>query len=367
MFPTKSIGSFSPLQFQPQPIPTTTTTTTRRIEELRRDLQRLRVQQPLSIVQLQEIIRNGYFRENNQVFVYNIATQHFEPTGENRNTNGSVTTITTARHLEPIITRSYERLSQSEYQQRLQQLDTELNRLGYNNVRFEMREEITRRGGFRHNGVQYGWQGGRIVRLENQTSEERNVQRPTVVVHQQPQVNRVVETKEEEYVRRWEELDGKIQQIKAINFNDFERNQTLETGVFIRNFAKYVYDNQTHDYVRETLSRDEADRIYERIQQMLKHYGYRQTTKLETDSLLDNGLFYRGGYRWVFESRNGAFSKSDQVGQFEELTQDEYQRIYDKVQQSLQQLGFDRFTEVQCNTAIVRGTFERGEFFFVSK
>lgn len=225
-----------------------------------------------------------------------------------------------------------------------------------------MREEITRRGGFKHNGVQYGWKGGRIVRLENQTTEERQVQRPSVVVVQQPSgVNQVVETKEEDYVRRWDELERKVAQIQAGNFNDFERNQTLETGVFIRNGAKYVYDNQTHDYEREMLSRVEADRIHDRIQQLLKHYGYRQATKVETDSLLNNGLFYRGGFRWVFESRNGAFSKSDQVKQFEELTQDEYQRIYDKIQQTLQQLGFDRFTEVQCNSTIVRGSFERGK------
>lgn len=296
------------------------------------------------------------------MYVYNIATQHFEPTGENRNTNGSVTTITTARHLEPIITRSYERLTQTEYQNRLKQLDIELNRLGYNNVRFEMRDEITRRGGFRHNGVQYGWQSGQIVRSENQTTEERHEQRPLVVIPQQPEITRVVETKEEEFVRRWDELERKVQQIQVNNFNDFERNQTLETGVFIRNNAKYIYDNQTHDYVEETLSRREADRIYERIQQLLKHYGYRQTTKAETDSLLDTGLFYRGGYRWVFESVNGAFSKSDQVGQFEELRQDEYQQIYDKVQQTLQKLGFGRFTEVQCNTTIVRGSFERGMY-----
>lgn len=330
---------------------------------MRRDLQRFRVQQPFTTIQLQDIIRNGYFRENNQVFVYNIVTQHFEPTGENRNTNGSVTTITTARHLEPIITRGYERLTQSEYQQRLTQLDAELNRLGYNNVRFEMREEIIRRGGFRHNGVQYGWQEGRIVRLENQTYDERNVQKPTYVIPQQPEVNRVVETKEEEYVRRWDDLEKKIQQIQVGNFNDFERNQTLETGVFIRNGAKYVYDNHTDDYVRETLSKIEVNRIHDRIQQLLKHYGYRQASKIETETLLDNGLFYRGGYRWVFESRNGDFSKSDQVNEFQELTQDEYNRIYDKVQQTLQQLGFGRFTEVQCNSTIVRGSFERGKHY----
>lgn len=320
-------------------------------------------------MQLQNIINTGNFRQNNQVYVYNIASRHFEPTAidSNRNFTNSVTTITTARHLEPINTRTYEQISQTEYQARLRQLDVELRRLGYNNVRFEMRDEITRRGGFRHNGVQFGWQQGAIVRVEshNQTAEEhrRNEERPAVpvvVFQRQPDFERV-ETKDEEFVRRWDELERKVQLIHVGNFNEFERNQTLETGVFIRGGAKYVYNNQTHDYVREALPREEADRIYERIQQLLKHYGYRQTTKSETDALLDNGLFYRGGYRWVFESRNGALIKSDQVGQFEELTQDEYQRIFELVQQTLQRLGFDRQTEVQCNATIVRGSFERGK------
>lgn len=300
---------------------------------------------------------SGGFTHNGFRYLYNTNTRRYEQRdridSEDNQVNvrpdydaGSSYDQHTERvtQIKPLHQRIYEIISDEQYSERLEQIRKELRRLGYTSITDDVYNTTIFSGGFSHDGYKYVWNA---VNGRYENSGHREV------------------SAEQEY----ENINREIRrQLRLIGFGEMssqELNQTMTTGVFVRGGCKYIYNAGTEQYDKLTIDEDEKYKIYLRIKEILKRYGYRQISQRENEALLQQGQLIRGGYRWYYNAQGGTLEKSDFVGENAELTEDEYALIYRKVQDTLRSLGYGQMSRQQCNATISSGSFERGGIFWL--
>lgn len=233
-------------------------------------------------------------------------------------------------------------LTVEEYEERLHRLRDELIRLGYGRLTDEEYNSTIASGGFTHNGYKYIYNAG-SGRFEK-TSK--------------------IEVNDEEYEVIYETLQQKLREIGFGSMCDQEVQQAIKTGVFIRGGNKFVYNAGREQYDRIQITQEERREIFARIQELLRRLGYRLLTQKENEGVLINGHFIRAAHQWIYNIVDGTVVKTIYVGDFAEFTDDEYREIYQKIQDTLRQIGYAQMSEGQCNATITSGTFERGGIYW---
>lgn len=229
-----------------------------------------------------------------------------------------------------------------EYEERLHRLRDELIRLGYDRLTDEEYNATIATGGFTHNGYKYLYNAD-SGRYEKTTK---------------------IEVTDEEYEIIFETLQQKLLEIGFDKMCDQEVKQTINTGVFIRDGSKFVYDSRREQYDKFRITEEERRQIFTRIQEQLRRLGYRLLTPKENERFLFYGNFIRAAYQWIYNMLDGTVEKTIYVGDFAEFTDEEYREIYQKIQDTLRRIGYEQMSGSQCNATIVSGTFERGGIYW---
>lgn len=220
----------------------------------------------------------------------------------------------------------------------MRHIQDELARLGYARLTQNQYNETIASGGFIHNGCQYVYN----------------------VDHQRYEKGKRIDVTETEYNEIFQRLRNQLNENHFGNMNELEINQTITTGAFLRGGYRWMYNTETQRFDRIQIDQDEREQIYNRIQEILQRMSLRQLTQRECQLVLYDGSLNRGGYRWLYNYINGMLVKSDYVGELSELTSDEYEQIYRRIQETLQTLGYSQMSERECNATITSGLFERG-------
>lgn len=233
-------------------------------------------------------------------------------------------------------------LTVEQYEERLHRLRDELIRLGYDRLTDEEYNATIATGGFTHNGFKYLYNAdsGRFEKTSR------------------------IEVNDEDYEVIYETLQHKLREIGFGEMCKQEIQQTVSTGVFIRDGNKFVYDSGREQYERIRITDEERREIFSRIQELLRRLGYRLLTQKENEGVLINGHFIRASHQWIYNIVDGTVEKTIFVGDFAEFTDDEYREIYQKIQDTLRRIGYAEMNGSQCNATITSGTFERGGIYW---
>lgn len=235
-------------------------------------------------------------------------------------------------------TEELSKYTREEYRNRLRYIQDELARLGYDRLTLYQYNETIASGGFIHNGCQYVYNSDR----------------------QRYEKGKRIDVTEQEYNAIYQRLRNQLNENHFGNMNEMEINQTITTGVFLRGGYRWMYNTETQHFDRIQIDSDEREQIYQRIHEILLRLGFRQLTQRECQLVLYDGSLQRGGYRWLYNYINGMLVKSEYVGELSELSADEYETIYRRIQETLQSLGYNQMSERECNATITSGLFERG-------
>lgn len=233
-------------------------------------------------------------------------------------------------------------LTVEDYEERLHRLRDELIRLGYGRLTDEEYNATIATGGFTHNGYKYLYDAG-SGRYEKKSR---------------------IEVSDEEYEVIYETLQQKLREIGFGEMCQQEVTQAINTGVFIRDGNKFVYNSGREVYDTIRITAEERREIFSRIQELLRRLGYRLLTQKENEGVLINGHFIRAAYQWIYNIVDGTVEKTIYVGDFAEFTDDEYREIYQKIQDTLRRIGYAQMSGSQCNSTITSGTFERGGIYW---
>ncbi|KAG4080082.1 hypothetical protein HA402_014522 [Bradysia odoriphaga] len=284
-----------------------------RLYRLRNELNRLGYTR-MTEAEYNETIADGSFTHNGYRYVYNGNTGRFEKT-----------------------TRVID-LTVEEYEDRLYRLRNELNRLGYTRMTESEYNETIATGSFTHNGYKYVYNGN-TGRFEKTT--------------------RVIDLTVEEYEDRLYRLRNELNRLGYTRMTESEYNETIATGSFTHNGYKYVYNGNTGRFEKTTrvidLTVEEyEDRLY-RLRNELNRLGYTRMTESEYNETIASGSFNYNGYRYVYNGNTGRFEKTTKV----EVTGEEYDAIYETLQQKLREIGFGEMCQQEVQQAITTGVFIR--------
>lgn len=281
---------------------------------------------------------SGGFTHNGQKYTFNSNTRRYETVQQNTEVLPSYSQVRPASNVVTI------QLTSAEYVQRFSQLKDALKHLGYGPLSPSDYNTTIASGGFVHNSCKY------LYNAENRRYEKTD------------QIEIVGQA---EYQEFYNKLQNKLRELDVTAMGQLETNYTLSTGQFVRGGAKYKYNGDTGNFERYPITDAEEQQIFQRIKEILRRFGYRQISQREQKQLLDKGSLIRGGYQWFYSSKTGTLEKCDFVGDFAELSKDEYNRIYQKIQETLNRLNYEHMNAEQCNETIKSGTFERGGIYWV--
>lgn len=130
-----------------------------------------------------------------------------------------------------------------------------------------------------------------------------------------------------------------------------EYNATIASGGFIHNGVKYLYNVDTGRYEHSGSSETEiTEHEYgtqlRLLQEQLRQYGFSQMTEQEFNETITTGTFIRNGDQYVYDAQTGRYNKA-------EISEHEYIRRYNRIQEELQRLGLQSITESQFNQTII--------------
>lgn len=222
--------------------------------------------------------------------------------------------------------------SEHEYLERLNQIQHELQRLGYGTLTEEEYNSTISSGGFIHNGYKYLYNAdrGRYEKTDR------------------------VEITEEEYHSLLRGLQNQLQHI-GIQMTENEYNQTIEDGYFIQNGNRYVYDSETGTYHRQDLTDHQYEVLRQRIQDESNRYGWSLTVH-EINQTIATGSVVINGHHYTLNKQTGTLVEDREV----QISEQEYRTILRRLQDQLYQLGFGQMTEREYNQTINSGYFVRG-------
>ncbi|XP_037031196.1 uncharacterized protein LOC119070817 isoform X2 [Bradysia coprophila] len=279
----------------------------------------------------------GYNRMTETEYNETIATGSFTYNGYNYVYNGN-----TGRFEKTTVVMD---LTEEEYADRLYRLRNTLNLLGYNRMTEREYNETIATGSFTYNGYNYVYNGS-TGRFEKTTI--------------------VIDLTEEEYADRLYRLRNALNQLGYNRMTDTEYNETIATGSFTYNGYNYVYNGNTGRFEKTTvvidLTEEEyADRLY-RLRNTLNQLGYNRMTETEYNETIATGSFTYNGYNYVYNGSTGRFEKTTIVI---DLTEEEYaDRLY-RLRNALNQLGYNRMTDIEYNETIATGSFRYNGYNYV--
>lgn len=223
-----------------------------------------------------------------------------------------------------------------EYNERLYRLREDFASLGATQLSHNIYNAIIASGGFSLNGIKYRYNAssGHYEKTTEGSFEVSNELSTT--------------------------LQQLLRQIAAAEMSEQEFNQTISTGVFIRNGYRYTYNSERKQFESSRITEEERQNIFSRIEELTQHLGYRSLTQQERDNILTTGYFIRGGHKWVYNIVDGTMAKTVYVGELAELRADEYRELYRKVQETLRRMGYAEMSTSQCNATIASGIFKIG-------
>lgn len=259
--------------------------------------------------QYNQTIEDGYFIQNGIRYIYDSETGTY--------------------HRQEITDNQYEILRQ--------RIQDESNRYGWSLTSHEINQTIAT-GNLIINGHRYT--------LDKQTG---------VLIEGQE-----VEISEQEYRTILRRLQEQLHQLGFEQMTEKEYNQTINSGYFVRGGQKYRYNADIGRYEQIEVTDEEYHTIVTRLKEALQRLNYRQMSEHEMNETIATGTFIRGGYQWTYNTETGEANAVRVASQFEELSETEYQSIYNRLQSLIRRLGYPRMTEIESRTTITSGTFSRG-------
>lgn len=222
--------------------------------------------------------------------------------------------------------------TEEEYLERLNRIQQELRRLGYGTLTEEEYNATISSGGFVHNGYKYLYNAdrGRYEKTEK------------------------VDINEEEYHSLLRGLQNQLQLI-GMQMTEREYNQTIENGYFVQNGVRYIYDSESGTYHRQEVTDDQYEVLKQRIQDESNRYGWSLTSH-EINQTIATGELIINGHRYTLDKQTGVLVEGQEV----QISEQEYRTILRRLQEQLQQLGFEQMTEKEYNHTINSGYFVRG-------
>lgn len=169
-----------------------------------------------------------------------------------------------------------------------------------------------------------------------------------------------VEISEQEYRTILRRLQEQLQQLGFKQMTGSEYNQTIKSGFFVRNGQKYQYNADIGRYEKVELSEEEYYSIVRKLKETLQRLNYRQMSEYETNQTIASGSFLRGGYQWTYNVETGEATAIRNVQPFEELSEVEYESIKRRIQTLLRSLGYPEMSVTEIEATITSGTFLRG-------
>lgn len=154
-------------------------------------------------------------------------------------------------------------------------------------------------------------------------------------------------------------LEQKLREIGVVDMCEQEIRQAITTGVFIRGGYKYVYNSAQRQFEKIQLTTEERQIIFAVIERELRRLGYRLLTEKENEDVLIKGHFIRDSHQWIYNIAQHTIVKTIYVEDFESTYQ-EYNEMYQKVQDTLRRIGYPSMSASECNATIDSGRFERG-------
>lgn len=343
-------------RYQPRPVyrpQVTTTTVTKEEEQVNRETnQRPIVQYPQQNTVTQDVSEEIHSTQHTAqrpqypVFSHHTETQTFNETN-NQNTQtiqtrpaagGQTTTTIKETHYVQILPQPADQYTihytKEEYLERLNRIRQELSRLGYGTLTEDEYNATISSGGFIHNGYKYLYNADR-GRYEK--------------------TNRV-EITEEEYHTQLRRLQDQLHQNGLNQMTEQEYNQTIDNGYFDRSGNRYIYDSETGTYHKEQINEEQYVVLRQRIQDELTRLGWGGISDLEFNQTIATGQIIINGNRYIVNKRTGQLEQGGRV----EISEQEYRTILRRLQDQLRHLGFDQMTEREYNQTITSGYFVRG-------
>lgn len=122
-----------------------------------------------------------------------------------------------------------------------------------------------------------------------------------------------VEISETEYKYRLDALLDVLSQL-GIQKTSEEHRQIINRGNFYFQGHRYEFDTASGRFLRIELSEAEYRERVRRLQEQLQKIGYGQMTESECRATINSGIFYFGGFEWVYNHESGWYemgAKSD--------------------------------------------------------
>lgn len=339
---------------RPRPVyrPTVTTTTVTKEEE---DVKRQQSQRPIiqyptqtTITQNENEVSSHHHTSQPQ---YPIFSHHTQTTVRNETHGGGQTihthyprppgqTTTTIKethyvHVLPQPANQYTiQYTEQEYSERLNRIQQELQRLGYGQLTEDEYNATIASGGFIHNGYKYLYNADR--------GRYEKTQR--------------VEINEEEYLTLLRRLQSQLRQYGLEQMTENEYNRTIENGYFVRNGDRYIYDSESGHYQKEQISDELYTILRHQIQNELARIGWDALSEYELNQTIATGHIVINGHNYVLNKDTGQLIQGSRV----EINEQEYRTILRRLQDQLRRLGFEQMTEREYNQTISTGYFVRG-------
>lgn len=224
--------------------------------------------------------------------------------------------------------------TREEYLERLNRIQQELQRLGYTDLTEAECNATIASGGFIHNGYKYLYNAerGRYEKAER------------------------VEITEEEYLTLLRRLQSQLRQYGLEQMTEQEYNRTIDNGYFVRNGVRYIYDSESGRYYREQITDELYNALRHQIQNELARIGWDSLGEYELNQTIATGHIVINGYNYVLNKDTGQLIRDSRV----EISEQEYRTILRRLQDQLRRLGFDQMTEREYNQTISTGYFVRG-------
>lgn len=226
-------------------------------------------------------------------------------------------------------------ITEEEYNVILTKLRDTLNRLNYRQMGDREINETIATGTFIRGGYQWSY---------NTETGEANAIRIAAPFE---------EISESEYRVIYKNLQGLLARLGYPQMSDYECNQTISSGVFVRGGNDWQYQANLGEFVRIELSESERNFRVARLNEALARLNIQKSAE-EINEIINRGNFYHGGQRYEFNV-NGS-------RQFElvQMTEGEYRQRVRQLLEQLQRIGYGTMTESECRATINSGVFYYG-------
>lgn len=107
-------------------------------------------------------------------------------------------------------------------------------------------------------------------------------------------------------------------------------------------------------YIIELTVEDYEERLH-RLRDELIRLGYGRLTDEEYNATIATGGFTHNGYKYLYNADSGRYEKTSRI----EVNDEEYEAIYETLQQKLREIGFGQMCEQEVKQTISTGVFIR--------